>query len=92
MAKQALGMIETKGLTALIEASDAAVKAADITMTGWDKIGSGLVCGFYTGDVAAVKAGIDAAAEAAAQVGEVNSVLVIPRPHEDLGKLGPWIA
>ena len=92
MAKQALGMIETKGLTALIEASDAAVKAADITMTGWDKIGSGLVCGFYTGDVAAVKAGIDAAADAAAQVGEVNSVLVIPRPHEDLGKLGPWIA
>ncbi len=92
MAKQALGMIETKGLTALIEASDAAIKAADVTMTGWDKIGSGLVCGFFTGDVAAVKAGIDAGAEAAAQVGEVNAVLVIPRPHEDLGQLGSWIS
>ncbi len=92
MAKQALGMIETKGLTALIEAADAAVKAADVTMTGWDKIGSGLVIGFFVGDVAAVKAGMDSAAEAASQVGEVNSVLVIPRPHEDLSKLGPWIS
>lgn len=91
MAKQALGIIEVKGLTSLIEASDAAIKAADVTMTGWDKIGSGLVCGFFTGDVAAVKAGVDAGAEAAAQVGEVNSVLVIPRPHEDLGQMGPWI-
>ncbi len=91
MAKQALGLIETKGLTALIEASDAAIKAADVTMTGWGKIGSGLVCGFFVGDVAAVKAGVDAGAEAAAQVGEVNPVLVIPRPHEDLGKLGAWI-
>ena len=53
MAKQALGIIEAKGLTSLIEASDAAIKAADVTMTGWDKIGSGLVCGFFTGDVAA---------------------------------------
>ena len=91
MAKQALGIIEVKGLCALIEASDAAVKAADVTMTGWEKIGSGLVCGFFTGDVAAVKAGVDAGAEAAAQVGEVNSILVIPRPHEELGQLGPWI-
>lgn len=92
MAKQALGIIETKGLTSLIEASDAAIKAADVKMTGWDKIGSGLVCGFFTGDVAAVKAGVDAGAEAAARVGEVNSVLVIARPHEDLGKLGSWIS
>ncbi|MCP5537604.1 MAG: BMC domain-containing protein [Akkermansiaceae bacterium] len=92
MAKQALGMIETLGLTTLIEASDAAIKAADVTMTGWDKIGSGLVCGFFTGDVAAVKAAVDAGAEAGAQVGEVKSVLVIPRPHEDLGQLGPWIS
>jgi len=92
MAKQALGIIETKGLTSMIEASDAAIKAADVKFTGWDKIGSGLVCGFFTGDVAAVKAGVDAGAEAAAQVGEVNSVLVIPRPHEDLSKMGPWIA
>ena len=92
MAKQALGIIETVGLTSLIEASDAAIKAADVTMVGWDKIGSGLVIAFFTGDVAAVKAGVDAGAEAASQVGEVNSVLVIPRPHEDLGKMGPWIA
>ena len=91
MAKKALGIIETKGLVSLIEASDAAIKAADVTMTGWDKIGSGLVCGFFTGDVAAVKAGVDAGAEAASQVGEVNSVLVIPRPHEDLAQMGPWI-
>ena len=60
MAKQAVGIIETKGLVSLIEASDAALKAADISMLGWAKIGGGMVTGFYTGDVAAVKAGIDA--------------------------------
>ncbi len=91
MAKQALGIIETKGLTSLIEAADAAIKSADVTMTGWEKIGSGLVAGFFTGDVAAVKAGVDAGADAASQVGEVNSVLVIPRPHDDLGKMGEWL-
>lgn len=84
MAKQALGIIETKGLVSLIEASDAALKAADIKMAGWTKIGSGLVTGFFTGDVAALKAGIDAAADAASQLGEVNSVQIIPRPHDDL--------
>ena len=84
MAKQALGIIEVKGLVALIEASDAALKAADITMVGWSKIGSGLVTGFFAGDVAALKAGIDAAADAASQVGEVKAVHVIPRPHDDL--------
>ncbi len=87
MAKQAVGIIEAKGLVSLIEASDAALKAADITMVGWTKIGGGLVTGFYAGDVAAVKAGIDAGAEAAAQVGEVTSVQVIPRPHDDLSGL-----
>ena len=71
----------------LIEASDAALKAADITMVGWSKIGSGMVTGFYAGDVAAVKAGIDAGAEAASQVGEVVSIQVIPRPHDDLSGL-----
>jgi len=91
MASKALGIIEVQGLTSLIEASDAAIKAADVQMTGWEKIGSGLVCGFFTGDVAAVKAGVDAGAEAAARVGAVNSVLVIPRPHEDLGKMGSYI-
>jgi len=84
MAKQALGIIEVKGLVALIEASDAALKAADISMVGWTKIGSGLVTGFFSGDVAALKAGIDAGADAASQVGEVSSVQVIPRPHDDL--------
>ena len=62
MAKQAIGILETKGFIALIEGADAALKSADIQMTGWDKIGSGLVTGFFTGNVAAVKAGLDAAA------------------------------
>jgi len=91
MAKQAIGMLETRGLCALIEGADSAIKAANIEMTGWEKIGSGLVTGFFTGDVAAVKAGIDAGAEAASQIGEVVSVQVIPRPHDDLSKLGSWL-
>jgi ethanolamine utilization protein EutM len=80
-------MIETKGLITLLEASDAALKAADVTMTGWEKVGSGLVTGFFRGDVAAVKAAVEAGAEAANSVGEVVSVQVIPRPHDDLSKL-----
>ena len=92
MAKQAIGMIECKGLISLMEASDAALKSADVSMTGWEKIGSGLVTGFFTGDVAAVKAAVEAGADAASQVGEVIAVQVIPRPHDDLGKLGSWIA
>lgn len=92
MAKQAIGMIECKGLISLMEASDAALKSADVSMTGWEKIGSGLVTGFFTGDVAAVKAAVEAGADAAGQVGEVVAVQVIPRPHDDLGKLGSWIA
>lgn len=91
MAKQAIGMIECKGLISLMEASDAALKSADVTMTGWEKIGSGLVTAFFTGDVAAVKAGVEAGAEAAGQVGEVVAVQVIPRPHDELSKLGNWI-
>ena len=90
--KQALGMVETKGLIAAIEAADAMVKAANVTLVGKEKIGSGLVTGFFTGDVAAVKAGLDAAAAAASNLGTVTSVQVIPRPHDDLSKLGPWIA
>jgi ethanolamine utilization protein EutM len=88
MASQALGMIETKGLVALIEASDAALKAADVTMIGWDKVGSGLACALYQGDVASVKAAIEAGAEAAGRVGEVFAVQVIARPHEDCIKMG----
>lgn len=92
MAKQSIGMIECKGLVTLMEASDAALKSADVVMTGYEKIGSGLVTGFFTGDVAAVKAAVEAGADAAGAVGEVVAVQVIPRPHDDLSKLGSWIA
>lgn len=91
MAQDALGMIETKGLTTLMEAADAALKAANVTMTGWETIGSGFVTGFFRGDVAAVKAATDAGVEAAARVGEVVSVQVLPRPHESLSALGDWV-
>ena len=91
MRQEALGMIETRGLCALIEASDAALKAASVTMNGWQQTGGGYVTAFFRGDVAAVKAALDAAAETAAKVGEVVAVQVIPRPHEELGQLGPWI-
>jgi len=84
-------MIETKGLCALLEASDAALKAANVTFTGWEKIGSGYVTAFFRGDVAAVKAATDAGAAAAAQVGQVISVHVIPRPHDDLPVLVRWL-
>lgn len=91
MAKQAIGMLECKGLIALMEGSDAALKSADVTMSGWEKIGSGLVTAFFSGDVAAVKAAVESGADAAGQVGEVVAVQVIARPHDDLGKLGDWI-
>jgi ethanolamine utilization protein EutM len=87
--RQALGMIETKGLVCLIEATDAMLKAANVQMVGWEKVGSGLVTAFVTGDVAAVKAAIDAGANAAGKVGEVISVQVIPRPHDELGAVLP---
>ncbi len=88
---EALGMIETKGLTALIEACDAMMKAANVTLLGWQKIGSGLVTAFVVGDVAAVKAAVDAGAAAAGRIGEVVGVQVIPRPHEDVGSLMPKV-
>lgn len=88
---EALGMIETKGLVPLVEASDAMLKAANVTLIGWQKIGSGMVTAFVVGDVAAVKAAIDAGAAAAGRVGEVVGVQVIPRPHEDLGATLPLI-
>ena len=81
---EALGMIETKGLVPLVEASDAMLKAANVTLLGWSKIGSGMVTAMVVGDVAAVKAAVDAGAAAAGRVGEVIGVQVIPRPHEDL--------
>ena len=86
---EALGMIETKGLVPLVEAADAMLKAANVTLLGWQKIGSGLVTAMVVGDVAAVKAAIEAGATAAQRVGEVISTQVIPRPHEDLGSVLP---
>jgi microcompartment protein CcmL/EutN len=89
----ALGMLETRGLTALFEGVDAMLKAASVTLTTWEPVGSGLVTAFVEGEVAAVKAATDAGAEAAKVLGEVVSVVVIPRPHDDLhelvAKLGP---
>jgi ethanolamine utilization protein EutM len=87
----ALGLIETKGLVGAIEAADAMVKAANVRLLGREQIGGGLVTVMVRGDVGAVKAATDAGAAAAAKIGEVISVHVIPRPHEDveaiLGKL-----
>ena len=81
---EALGIIETRGLTALIEAADAMVKAAKVTLVGWEKIGSGYVTVLCRGDVAAVKAATDAGASAARKVGDLVAVHVIPRPHANL--------
>lgn len=89
MAQAALGMVETRGLVALIEATDAMLKAANVEMVGWDKVGSGLVTSFVTGDVAAVKAAIDAGAAAAGKVGEVVGIHIIPRPHDELDAITP---
>ena len=91
MAKtmEALGMLECKGLVCLIEGVDAMLKSANVQMVGWEKVGSGLVTAFVVGDVAAVKAAIDAGAQAASKIGEVVSVQVIPRPHEELAAVLP---
>ncbi len=89
MAQQAIGMIETRGLVALVQATDAMLKAANVEFRGWKKIGSGLCTAFIAGDVAAVKAGVDAGAAAARSVGEVVSVHVIPRPHDDVARIVP---
>ncbi|MGL5095011.1 MAG: BMC domain-containing protein [Planctomycetia bacterium] len=88
---QALGMIETKGLIALIEAGDAMLKSANVEVLGWQKVGSGYVSLMVVGDVAAVKAAVDAGSTAAGKVGEVLSVQVIPRPHGDLAKILPAV-
>jgi microcompartment protein CcmL/EutN len=86
---EALGMIETRGLVALIEAADAMVKAAKVTIVGWEKIGSGYVTVLARGDVAAVRAATDAGAAAARRVGELIAVHVIPRPHSNLEDILP---
>ncbi|MGI6108642.1 MAG: BMC domain-containing protein [Eubacteriaceae bacterium] len=89
MTNEALGMIETKGLVGSIEAADAMVKSANVVLTGYEKIGSGLVTVFVRGDVGAVKAAVDAGAAAADKVGQVVSVHVIPRPHQDVESMLP---
>ncbi len=89
MASEALGLLETKGLVALMEGTDAMLKAANVEMIGWDKAGSGMVTAFVKGDVAAVKAAVDAGAEAAGRVGQVISVHVIARPHDELNGMYP---
>lgn len=92
MSGQALGMIETKGLVAQFEATDAMLKAANVDLVGWEKVGSGNVATFVRGEVAAVKAAVEAGATSAASIGEVVAVHVIPRPHDDLAKLGKFVA
>ena len=86
---EALGMIETRGLVAAIEAADAMVKAANVTLIGTEKIGSGLVSVMVRGDVGAVKASVEAGGAAAKRVGELVSVHVIPRPHDDVEAILP---
>ncbi|MBN2209302.1 MAG: ethanolamine utilization microcompartment protein EutM [Candidatus Coatesbacteria bacterium] len=89
MYGEALGMIETKGLVAMIEACDAMVKAANVKLVTYEKIGGGYVTALVRGDVAAVKAATDAGAEAAKRVGELIAVHVIPRPHASLEDVLP---
>jgi microcompartment protein CcmL/EutN len=91
MAREALGMIETRGLVAAIEAADAMVKAAEVELIGTEKIGSGLVSVMVRGDVGAVKAATEAGAAAASRLGEIVATHVIPRPHSDVEKILPAI-
>ena len=89
MSMEALGMIETRGLTAAIEAADAMVKAAEVTLIGTEKIGSGLVSVMVRGDVGAVKAAVESGTAAASELGEIIATHVIPRPHTDVEKILP---
>lgn len=91
MAQEALGMIETRGFVASVEAADAMVKAANVELVGKSQIGGGLMSVIVQGDVGAVKAATDAGAAAAERVGELVSVHVIPRPHADVEKLLPGL-
>jgi len=91
MNNEALGMVETRGLVAAIEAADAMVKAANVVLVGTEKIGSGLVSVLVRGDVGAVKAATEAGAAAAQRLGEIVAVHVIPRPHTDIEKILPTI-
>ncbi len=89
MSQEALGMVETRGLTAAIEAADAMTKAAEVVLIGTEKIGSGLVTVMVRGDVGAVKAAVEAGTNAASKLGELVATHVIPRPHSDVEKILP---
>ena len=89
MVQQALGMVETRGLVAAIEAADAMLKAANVELVGTEKIGSGLVSVMVRGDVGAVKAAVEAGLAAAQKLGEIIATHVIPRPHADVEKILP---
>ena len=91
MAQEALGMIETRGLVAAIEAADAMVKAANVELIGTEKIGSGLVSVMVRGDVGAVKSAVEAGGSAAQKLGEIIATHVIPRPHGDVEKILPTL-
>ena len=91
MTQEALGMIETRGLVAAIEAADSMLKAANVTLIGTEKIGSGLVSVMVRGDVGAVKAAVEAGGANAGRLGELVAVHVIPRPHEDVEKILPTL-
>ena len=91
MSQEALGMVETRGLTAAIEAADAMTKAAEVTLVGTEKIGSGLVTVMVRGDVGAVKAAVESGSAAASRLGELVATHVIPRPHNDVEKILPTV-
>ena len=91
MTQEALGMIETRGLVAAVEAADAMVKAAEVSLIGTEKIGSGLVSVMVRGDVGAVKAAVEAGSTCASRLGELVAVHVIPRPHADVEKILPTL-
>ena len=91
MAQEALGMVETRGLVAAIEAADAMLKAANVTLVGTEKIGSGLVSVMVRGDVGAVKAAVESGANSASKLGELVATHVIPRPHTDVEKILPLL-
>ena len=91
MTQEALGMIETRGLVAAIEAADSMLKAANVTLVGTEKIGSGLVSVMVRGDVGAVKAAVEAGGASAGRLGELVAVHVIPRPHSDVEKILPTL-
>ncbi|MCL2695283.1 MAG: BMC domain-containing protein [Clostridiales bacterium] len=90
--KEALGMVETRGLIGAIEAADAMVKAANVRLAGREQVGSGLVTVMVRGDVGAVKAAVEAGSAAASRVGELYGVHVIPRPHTDVEGIVPQVA